>query len=242
DLITSLFRVGRDDAWQLERLHEVLAELEDTAAVAGSPSATVLQLADVRRMLADRLDQDRDRPVHFRGGITFCELSILRWVPARVVCLLGMDEGALTVGGTDGDDLVVASARFGDTDRRGDSREALLETVLAAGERLLVFRDGRDLHTNQEVPTPIPVAELHDVVAASVHPDAWDAYRAQLVVRHPRQAYDHRAFVAGGVDVGGPWSFDPAAMAAAEARAHPKATPAFLPVPLVSQPADTIEL
>jgi exodeoxyribonuclease V gamma subunit len=242
DLITSLFRVGRDDTWQLERLHEVLAELEDTAAVAGSPSATVLQLADVRRMLADRLDQDHDRPVHFRGGITFCELSILRWVPARVVCLLGMDESALTVGGSDGDDLVAASARFGDADRRGDSREALLETVLAAEERLLIFRDGRDLHTNQEVPTPIPVAELHDVVAACVHPDAWDHHRRRLVVRHPRQAYDHRAFEAGEVDGEGPWSFDPGALAAAEARAHQVGQPPLVAVPLVAQPADTIEL
>src|SRR5690606_11213778 len=135
-LITALFRVDRDDTWQLERLHEVLAELEDTAAVAGPPSATGLPLGGVRRVRGDRLAQGRDRPVHFRGGITFCELSILRWVPARVVCLLGMDEGALTVGGSDGDDLVAASARFGDTDRRGDSREALLETVLAAGDHL----------------------------------------------------------------------------------------------------------
>lgn len=243
DLVGSLLKTGRDDTWQLERVHEVLADLERTAAVGGAPSTTPLQLADVHRMLADRLEQDRDRPVHFRGGITFCELPIVRWVPARVVCLLGMDERALTVGGGDGDDLVLASSRFGDADRRGESRQALLETVLAARDHLLVFRDGRDLHTNQEVPTPIPVAELQDAVEATVDPEAWEDVRQRLVVQHPRQSYDHRAFEAGGVDRPGPWSFDPSALAGAEARAHPSVgVPPLLAAPLVPEASDTIEL
>ena len=58
-------------------------------------------------------------------------------------------------------------------DRRSRSRgrspaSALLEAVLAAGDHLLVVRDGRDVRSNHAVPQVVPAAELFDAVVALV--------------------------------------------------------------------------
>ena len=47
-------------------------------------------------------------------------MTPLRWLPFRVVCLLGLDERALSTGAVDGDDLAVRAPRLGDRDPRAD--------------------------------------------------------------------------------------------------------------------------
>ena len=62
--------------------------------VAARRSTATLALAEVRALLADRL---RGRPTraNFRTGhLTVCTLVPMRSVPHRVVCLLGLDDGA----------------------------------------------------------------------------------------------------------------------------------------------------
>lgn len=241
---TTLLADERDDGWPLMSLRALLAEVADDAELGGG-SAAPLALSDLRRLLADRLEAPLDRPAYFRGGITVTDLTSLRWIPARVVCLLGMDQAALGTGAVDGDDLAAAAPRLGDRDPRGTSRQTLLETVLAAGERLLVLRDGHDLKTNQEVPAAVPVAELRDTVLATVSPAARDRVRARLEVAHPRQPYDPRCLVAEGIDERpGPWSFDPLALAGARARAGraPAAATPFLAGPLPRPAEPVVEL
>ena len=82
------------------------------------------------------------------------------------------------------------------------------------------------------VPPVVAVAELLDVVDATVRaPDGGPARRL-ITVDHPRQAWARHAFVAGALDGEGPWSFDTGALAAAWERRHTTDTPPFLPTPL----------
>ena len=91
----------------------------------------------------------------FRGGVTISSLTPLRGIPYRVVCLLGMDESAFALGSPNGDDLTTADPRLGDRDRRSDARQAVLETVLAAREHLVLIRNGRSVVTNQPIPPAV---------------------------------------------------------------------------------------
>ena len=71
----------------------------------GETSSVALEFGDVWKLLDERLDDKVGRADFFRGGITVTSLTPLRWVPFRVVCLLGMDQSAFGAEGSAGDDL-----------------------------------------------------------------------------------------------------------------------------------------
>lgn len=208
DAVEHLLAVDRNDAWQMDALTRVLAELAEQAQVEPATAELPVEFIDLRRALAERLGAAPGRADFFRGGVTISSMTPLRGVPFRVVVLLGVDQHAFAVGAPDGDDLTAAAPLLGDRDRRGESRQALLEAVLAARDRLVLIREGNDVRTNQKVPRSVPVAELVDVVLASVHPDHRDHVAEHLEVRHPRQAFDESAFRSGVVLPDRPWSFD----------------------------------
>ena len=228
--------------WQLDQLRRVLASVVDNASAGGACSPVTLTFADLRRILDYELRAGTGRPDFFRGGITVTSMTPLRGVPFRVVCLVGLDDGALPGSTTDGDDLMSAAPRLGDRDPRGDARLALLDAVLAAGDRMLLFRTGVDIRTNQKVPATPVVAELVDAVAAMVPEEHRDPLRRALETTHPRQGFDAACFEPGAL-VAGPWSFDRALLAAARARRlrGPASRP-FLTGPLPPLPAADIDL
>ncbi|HZU71784.1 MAG TPA: exodeoxyribonuclease V subunit gamma [Acidimicrobiales bacterium] len=219
------------DAWQHEQLHRVLAEAvrEATAGASGraaGPGGSALSLAEARELLGERL---RGRPTraNFRtGDLTICTLVPMRSVPHRVVCLLGLDDGVFPRHPElDGDDLLAAEPRVGDRDGRSEDRQLLLDAVLAATEHLVITYSGRDERTNQERPPAVPVAELLDVIDATVRsPEPGRRARQDVMVRHPLQSFDPRNFGAPeGPGRGGPWSFDPVNLDGALALSRPPA-------------------
>ncbi len=241
DAVEALFGVDVEDRWQIEQVEDLLRSIADQAVVGGAPASALLALADVRRLLAERLRGSPVRSDFFRGGITVTSLLPLRGLSYRVVCVLGLDEGAL-VGNSptaDGDDLVDADPRPGDPDPRGEMRLALLHGVLAAGERLVVTRTGRDPRTNAPVPASTAYAELHGAVLATVDPRWRAGYRARLETAHPCQPFDGRCFTPGALGRPGPWSFDPQSLAGARARFgrhHVAPGPSRSPSPVLVAP------
>ncbi len=199
----------------------MIADIGDLSIVGDEPSPVELTLADVRRLLADRLQGDPRRPDLFRGGITISSLTPLRWIPFRVVCLLGLDEAATASGsaGPDGDDLTATAPRLGDGDARSEARQSLLEAVLAAGEHLVVTRTGHDVRNNREVPYGVAAAELRDVVTATLAPGSLGDYYRRIDTAVPRQPFDERCFTPGALGRPDPWSFDAGSLEGARARA-----------------------
>ena len=214
----TLFATPRDGEWQFEALLRVLGEIDELSTSLEGRSATPLEFGDLRRLLADRLDGTPGRPDFFRGGITISSMTPLRWVPHRVVALLGMDQSAFGAGAVDGDDLTAANPQLGDRETRAESRQALLESVLAAKERLLIVRDGHDVRTNQEIPPAVVVAELRDTLLAMVVEGERNDFATRLEVHHPRQPFDERSFIPGALLGEQPWGFDGASLAGALAR------------------------
>jgi len=239
----ALFATPPELGWQLDALHRSLDAALEQSTVEGTPSEVPLAFLDVRRLIARVLDDAPGRPDFFRGGVTVSSMAPLRWVPFRVVCLLGMDQDAFGVTPASAEDLVAASPRFGDPDPRSDDRQRLLEAVLATGERLIVVREGRDVRTNQEVRRSVVVAELVESVCSLVPAPDRDELQKRLEVRHPRHPFDPPCLVPDRLVAGGPWSFDPTDKAAAMARAGRSSAPQpLVPAPLqVSTPA-VIEL
>ncbi len=231
-----------DEPWQADALVSLLAGLRREAAAAGDDASVPLAFPDLRRLLAGRLAGGPGRPDFFRGGMVVSSLRPLRWLPHRVVCLLGADERALKSAPGDGDDLLGAHPAAGDPDGRAEVRQALLETVLAARDVLVVVRDGRDVRTDQPVPPATPVAELRDAVLASVDPRDRPALAARLEVEHPRQGADPTYFEVGAVLAGRPFGFDPQGLAGALARRSATAPGPFLAEPLPERAEQVVDL
>src|SRR6201999_928459 len=144
---------------------------------AGSP----LTLAEIRFLLSDRL-AGRPTRANFRtGDLTVCTLQPMRSVPHRVVCLLGLDDGAFPrKAWHEGDDLLISGPLVGDRDTRAEDRQLLLDALMAATEALIVTYTGNDERTNARRPPAVPVGELLDVIGATaVRADGGDA-RAQV--------------------------------------------------------------
>jgi exodeoxyribonuclease V gamma subunit len=237
EALNDLFAAPPDEPWQLQTLPRLLASVVERSQIDGDRSTTRLNFVDVRRLLADQLRGAPGRPNFFRGGITVTSMTPLRWIPYRVVCLLGMDQSSFSTGAADGDDLAAANPQLGDRDPRGETRQAMLEAVLAAGEHLIVVRDGHDVRTNHEILPAVAVAELIDAVTAMIVPDDRALVAETIEIHHPRQPFDERCFAPDGLSplTRGPWSFDPGALASAEARRwrDPVGAPVFEPVALM---------
>ena len=239
----ALLASSRGAEWQIEALHQIFADVIGAATIGGEPSPTLLTFTDIKRLLDERLDAMLGRPDFFRGGITVTSMTPLRWIPFRIVCLLGMDEWAFATLPAAGDDLAAGAPRIGDRDPRGEARQSLLEAVLAAEDNLLVIRDGRDVRTNQKVARAVVTAELFDAAAAMVEPDQREAFVSHLEINHPRQPFDDRCFEVGALAEGVPWGFDGNDVRGAEARRRRAIrTEPFLSAPLDARSAEVIEL
>jgi exodeoxyribonuclease V gamma subunit len=224
----ALTATGQHDAWQRVELQRVL----DDAVAEAAGAATELALGELRSLLADRL-KGRPTRANFRTGhLTVCTLVPMRSVPHRIVCLLGLDDGAFPRRAPrDGDDLIVAEPHVGDRDPRAEDRQMLLDALLAATDRLIVTYTGNDERSNARRPPAVPVGELMDVVGPRVE------------VRHPLQPFDPRNFTPGRLLSGRSWSFEPVMLAGAHALSGPRALPRpFLAEPLPPPAGGAIEL
>jgi exodeoxyribonuclease V gamma subunit len=237
------------EQWQHEQLRGVLGDVVESATVGSGDagaipqeeSGVLLDLAEVRAVLDDRL---RGRPTraNFRtGDLTVCTLVPMRSVPHRVIGLLGLDDGAFPRNAShDGDDLLLASPQVGDRDSRAEDRQLLLDALLAATEHLVITYEGRDPRTNQERSPCVPVAELLDVVDRTVRAPEESPHssaRAHVVIEHPLQSFDWRNFSAGQFGGDGPWGFDPVDLAGAQAHTGPLAED----LPFLSGPLERLD-
>ncbi len=227
------------EEWQTTQLRSTLAEVAGRCPPSLGARSPLLALAEVRDLLAEEL---RGRPTraNFRtGAVTVCTLAPMRSVPHRVVCLVGLDDGAFPrPTSEDGDDLMACQRRPGDWSASSEDRQMLLDALMAATGYLVMTYQGHDQHLNQPRPPAVPVSELLDVVDRTVRcaalPDGTaPPARTAVVVEHPLQPFDRDNFRRGALVAGASWRFDQAHLDGAVSLAgERKARAPFLRSPL----------
>ncbi len=251
--LDDLVAAPRFEDWQRSAVDELLTGLV-AASAAGvgndpEPSRVLLQLADVRRLLAPSLEGGRARADLGYGSVVVARPSLLQSVPHRVVCVLGLDSDALPAGRNPGDDLLRHAPMVGDRDARAEARAELLAAITSARDTLVVTFNSTDVRTNTKVPEAVVLDELVEVLATTlgVTTDQLRASHssAQVVHHHPRQAFDPANF--GGGPHRDPVGFDPVALEGARALHQPRhersGDTTLLAAPLPVRPAaTTIEL
>lgn len=233
------------DAWQVTGLARELSRIQ--AAAAQPAGATTLRLADVSALLDDHRSGRPTRSNFRTGTLTVCTMVPMRSVPHRVICLVGLDDGAFPRTTTpDGDDALTRRSVTGERDGRAEDRQLLLDAVLAARQTLVITYTGADEHTGADRPPAVPLGELIDAARVTASGPAVE----RLVTRHPLQPYDPRnlgapdpaggpALLAGGA----PFSRDPVALAGGRALvADRREVAALLEAPLAAAPGDDVDV
>ncbi len=130
-------------------------------------------------------------------GVTVAGLATGQVFPAKVVCLIGMNDGAIprrppATAFDFMEDLFGDDARqLGDRDVRDEDRFAFLEALLAARRFFLVSYTGRDLLEDKPIPPSVVVSELTDYLERRFPTEyGWE-------IRHPLQPFNRRYFTSG---------------------------------------------
>ncbi|HOJ52331.1 MAG TPA: exodeoxyribonuclease V subunit gamma [Syntrophales bacterium] len=119
------------------------------------------------------------------GGVTFCDLTPMRSIPFRVICLVGMnfqDFPRLTK--TPSFDLMALNPRPGDPSRRYDDRYLFLEALLSARDLLYISYSGQSPEDNRKLLPSVVVSELIDYVEKNF------SCEHKLITYHRLQAFN----------------------------------------------------
>jgi len=189
---------------ELEDLREVDAEILKLADQWRRSGLAAPLAFDVVRAALEQGLADPARGGVPTGMVTFAAMSSLRNVPFRVVCAIGLDDGAFPTAARPAEfDLMNLAPRPGDRQRRLDERNVFLDLILAARDRVHLSHAGRSVRDNSVRPASVLVAELQEtLVPALARAPASDASRAAarraLVVEHPLQPFALQAFEVAG--------------------------------------------
>lgn len=130
------------------------------------------------------------------GRVTFCSLKPMRAIPARVLCLLGMNDGEFPRQSTRlAFDRIASAPRRGDRSLREDDRHLFFEALLGARDQLYISHRGQSHRDTADAQPASVVVELIDYLRSAFHLSSSTAEK--LGIRHALQAFSPRYFVHG---------------------------------------------
>ncbi|MGY0612933.1 exodeoxyribonuclease V subunit gamma [Luteimonas sp. A501] len=180
----------------LDRLRSLVDDFAADARHAGVD--TPVQAEVVRAHFSAALSEADTRAPLLTGGVSIGRMVPMRLLPFRVICLLGMDDGAFPrrdpAGGLDRltADLASGQRRQGDRSTRDDDRFLFLQLFAAAQDVFYVSYQGADPRDGSAREPSVLVADLLAAADAQHAPEA-KAGEA-LVLRHPLQPFSPAAF------------------------------------------------
>ena len=190
-----------DEFDDLGEVREAIGELRSNMA-RGAITAPI-PLPVIRSALKALLDESARGGVP-TGSITFSSMSSLRNLPFRMICVIGLNDGAFPQMSRPTEfDLMAAKPLPGDRQRRWDDRNLFLDLLLAARERFYLSYTGRSVLDNSIRPASVVVSELVETLLPAMAESHSDPHsraqaRRRLVIEHPLQAFSPAYFAADG--------------------------------------------
>lgn len=174
-------------------LYGAFQTLRDIADRTGFSSP--LSLEGVLDTLKGLLDTTGGSFGFLGGRITFCAMLPMRSIPQRVICLVGMNDGAFPRS-----QRLPAFSRLNGPRRRGDrslrdeDRYLFLEALLSAGETLYISYTGQSDRDNTTLPPSVLVSELLDCVRRGFHAEGAPDLPPDIVTAHRLQPFSEEYF------------------------------------------------
>ncbi|PLY16795.1 MAG: exodeoxyribonuclease V subunit gamma [Sedimenticola sp.] len=195
-LLPRFFSPDESDESQLQQIRDALTASRDLAMESGFNTPVSIEL--IRPYLRQQLQNMGGDRRFLGGGVTFCALTPMRSLPFRVVCLIGMNDGAFPKDQRPlGFDLMARDFRMGDRSRRADDRYLFLETINSTRQTLYISYTGLDVRDNSSIPPSVLVSELIDYVKQLVTEDNESNILEFIITQHPLQPFNPRYFHQG---------------------------------------------
>ncbi|MDQ7075613.1 MAG: exodeoxyribonuclease V subunit gamma [Gammaproteobacteria bacterium] len=192
-LLEDFFVIDDDNEQNAHALSEALAQLSSSAADVQFEQA--VSLAVVRRFLLSELERNQRAAGFISGQVTFCSMVPMRSIPARVICLLGMNDDDYPRRNTPlSFDLMSKEFRRGDRSRRDDDRYLFLESLISARDVFYLSYVGQDIRQNTPRPPSVLINELLDYVQHGFVVGEGINVVSHLVTKHPLQPFSPRYF------------------------------------------------
>ncbi|MGI9278059.1 MAG: exodeoxyribonuclease V subunit gamma [Endozoicomonas sp.] len=228
-ILENFFEPDEEDEYALKLVRSSLEHLTEQVRDAGYTDR--LSRPVLLDYLTERLTSERSSQKFLSGRVNFCTLMPMRSIPFKVVCLLGMNDGAYPRSiPPAGFDLMTESPRRGDRSRREDDRYLFLEALLSARQTFYISYTGRNIKDNSERIPSVLVTELQEYCSQFFHDNFLDKDSLQsLVFEHRLQPFSQENFTPGS----GLFSYAKEWLPAAT---HEKAEPEpFIQAPLPAQ-------
>jgi exodeoxyribonuclease V gamma subunit len=216
-----------EDADERATIDRVRRDLERLAAPNGIDTGEQPVSFDVvRDWVTEALADDEQASGFLTGGLTLCAMKPMRAIPHRIIVMLGLDDRAYPRRlRRAAFDLIGMHPISGDRDPRADDRQLVLDTLMSAGDRLLLSYVGRSQANNSEIAPSIVITELLDTVDR-LYP-ASPAPSKQLRVEHPLQPFSPRYFTAGAGGNASLFSYDDRLARSVAGSVHRTSAPPF---------------
>ncbi|MBY0345769.1 MAG: exodeoxyribonuclease V subunit gamma, partial [Neisseriaceae bacterium] len=145
---------------------------------------TLIPFSVIKKSLTQTLNQNSEAGF-LTGRLTFCSMVPMRSLPFKVLCLIGLNEGALPRADSPlSFDLMANHPQLGDRSRRMDDRYLFLEALLSARVGLYFSYVGRDMHSNEILPPSVLLSQTLDILGLM-----WGVTPESLIQDHPLQVF-----------------------------------------------------
>ena len=205
-------------AREADTVARLIEDLEEEWHIAGIDGAIAFSV--VREALYELGAASSRAVARLADGVTVAPLGAGQVFPAKVVCTVGMNDGAFPRHHAPPSfDIVAAdSRRPGDRDLRDEDRLAFLTALLSARRAFVVTYTGRELREDSTIPPSVVISELSDYLSRRFSDD-------EVALEHPLQPFNREYFRAADEPTSASHSSDaifsysdPMALAAAAVR------------------------
>lgn len=240
--------------------HADLVELRKSLEVLTNetlPDADLEPLSVIRLHLERTLSDKSLFSRHLTHGVTFSSLRSARGIPAKIICLIGLEGGSFpSPTARPSFDLCKLKPTYGDRNQAEEDRLLVMESILCARECLYFSFRGQSNRNNKEIPPSVVIEEILEQLDELIDfPKEGEIAPAKeaLLFKHSLQSFGKRYFSKDSngesetrfLRSNGVRSFSRRNCEAALALAKPREEqPSFCPEPIVraSEGTETIQL
>lgn len=167
-MIGRLVHAEGNQGFLIEELVQAFRELSSYAKATGIED-NILDADAFREWASGVLEGDKQHIPVGRGAVSFARLNVHRFSSARVVMLLGMDDGSYPrPAQLPSWDARQLQPRPNDHSDRAEDLYAILQALMLAKDHFAVIWQSLDPHFSQPAPPALPVLEMQRLIEAHI--------------------------------------------------------------------------
>ena len=187
-MIDDFFQIEDQQEEERQLLRHTFSDLANLQYT--SENTHLMELSVITSFLKNRLSKETSGAGFITGNVTFCTLLPFRSIPAKIICMIGMNSDAFPREYFQPSfDLVAQFPRPGDRIKRNDDKYLFLQALISARDNLYISYVGQSNRDNSQQPPCGVVNELIDYMAKS-----FDLSEDNIIIKHRLQPFSEAYF------------------------------------------------